>query len=65
MDTITLKWEAIGRASTEHELIAVWMMDSGCTPEEITEALEAYDRHRDLKTQTSGRPFCWICGPQR
>ena len=48
MDTINLNWEAIDRASAEHEMIAVWMQDAGCIPEEITEALEAFDRHRDL-----------------
>ena len=48
MNTINLNWEAIDRASAEHEMIAVWMQDSGCIPEEITEALEAFDRHRDL-----------------
>ena len=49
MDTISLDREAIDRASAEHELIAVWMLDAGCIPEEITEALEAFDRHRDLE----------------
>ena len=49
MNTINLNWEAIDRASAEHEMIAVWMQDSGCIPEEITEALEAFDRHRDLE----------------
>ena len=48
MDTISLDREAIDRASAEHEMIAVWMQDAGCIPEEITEALEAFDRHRDL-----------------
>ena len=48
MDTINLNWEAIDRASAEREMIAVWMQDAGCIPEEITEALEAFDRHRDL-----------------
>ena len=49
MNTINLNWEAIDRASAEHEIIAVWMLDADCIPEEVTQALEAYDRHRDLE----------------
>lgn len=46
---ITIDFERIARASETHEQIATFMLDADCTPEEVVDALEAYDTHGDTE----------------
>jgi len=43
--SIQLNWEAIEQATEEHRQIALYMQEADCTPGEIIDALETFDRY--------------------